>query len=260
MSDDLVRRLRAANVSSPQRISGSNIFAEAADAIEAKDAENERLRGEVYVPGAWHCAKCKFTLLQSNLNARDGTVTPRDTPGDKCPNCDSPLWRSTWKQDAFEMQDRAIEQMERAKLAEGALADQIAFRERDKYEIAQLREAVDKLTSGTDNGALCIEIGNQSAQLAARTSEIGGLRRALAEAQAHLAMRNSDLEEAARALAEAVEVLRPFAEIGTGESFAFATRELPDLVIARPNGSRLAFVGRDDFIAARQFVKEHGKP
>lgn len=37
------------------------------------------------------------------------------------------------------------------------------------------------------------------------------------------------------------------------------TRELPDLVIARPNGSRLAFVGRDDFVAARQFVKEHGK-
>lgn len=49
----------------------------------------------VYVPGLWRCAKCKFELVQATLNARDGTVTARDTPGEKCPNCQSPLWRVT---------------------------------------------------------------------------------------------------------------------------------------------------------------------
>lgn len=58
--------------------------------LSSRCAELERL---VYVPGLWRCAKCDFTLLQSNLNALDGTVTARDTPGDKCPNCNSPLWR-----------------------------------------------------------------------------------------------------------------------------------------------------------------------
>jgi uncharacterized Zn finger protein (UPF0148 family) len=91
---------------------------EAADVIDALQARVKELEGQVYVPGSWHCPKCKFTLLQSNLNAQDGTVTARDTPGDKCPNCNSPLWRCSWKNDAFEMQERAVEQMERAKDAE----------------------------------------------------------------------------------------------------------------------------------------------
>jgi ssDNA-binding Zn-finger/Zn-ribbon topoisomerase 1 len=51
------------------------------------------LRSNCFVPGLWNCPKCKFTLMQSNLNAKDGTVTARDTPGDKCPNCNKPLWR-----------------------------------------------------------------------------------------------------------------------------------------------------------------------
>lgn len=49
----------------------------------------------VYVPGLWRCAKCKFELVQATLNAVDGTVSARDTPGEKCPNCQSPLWRVT---------------------------------------------------------------------------------------------------------------------------------------------------------------------
>lgn len=50
------------------------------------EAELPRLEGLVYVPGVWRCAKCDFRLIQSNLNANTGTVTARDTPGDKCPN------------------------------------------------------------------------------------------------------------------------------------------------------------------------------
>ena len=45
MSDDLVRRLHDAHANSSQRISGSNIFAEAAAAIEAKDAPHDHLAG-----------------------------------------------------------------------------------------------------------------------------------------------------------------------------------------------------------------------
>jgi hypothetical protein len=59
-----------------------------------------------YVPGMWRCPKCKFCLVQSNLNGVDGTVTARDDPGEKCPNCYSPLWRMTWKEHADELAAR----------------------------------------------------------------------------------------------------------------------------------------------------------
>ncbi|XUM21041.1 hypothetical protein ACRAVF_33925 (plasmid) [Bradyrhizobium oligotrophicum S58] len=58
---------------------------------------------DVYVPGAWRCPKCSFVLQQASLNAADGTVTVRDAPGDACPNCNRPLWRLTWKEQANEM-------------------------------------------------------------------------------------------------------------------------------------------------------------
>lgn len=74
-----------------------------------------------YVPGTWRCPKCNFRLLQSNLNASDGTVTARDTPGDKCPNCDGPLWRVTWKDEAEENITIAENQIERAVKAERKL-------------------------------------------------------------------------------------------------------------------------------------------
>ena len=64
--------------------------------------ELKRLRDLIHVPGVWRCAKCSFTLVQSNLNAGDGTVTPRDEPGDKCPNDGSPLWRVSYRDWALE--------------------------------------------------------------------------------------------------------------------------------------------------------------
>lgn len=50
--------------------------------VRAETAERRvtELEAQVYVPGSWHCAKCKFTLLQSNLNARDGTLHCRPAP------------------------------------------------------------------------------------------------------------------------------------------------------------------------------------
>lgn len=73
---------------------------------------------KTYIPGVWRCAKCNFRLVQSNLNARDGTVTPRDEPGEPCPNCKRPLWRVSWKDEAQENLALAENQMDRASRAE----------------------------------------------------------------------------------------------------------------------------------------------
>lgn len=75
-----------------------------------------------YVPGVWKCARCDFRLVQTNLNGADGTVSARDKPGDKCPNCGTPLWRVSWKEEANEALAIAENQMERAKAAEAEAA------------------------------------------------------------------------------------------------------------------------------------------
>lgn len=93
------------------------------DAARARIAELERL---VFVPGLWRCPKCKFSLLQANLNAQDGSVTARNEPGDKCPNCNSSLWRVSERDAGNEMADRAEEQMNRARAAEKLLAEKEA--------------------------------------------------------------------------------------------------------------------------------------
>jgi hypothetical protein len=56
--------------------------------------------------------------VQANLNANTGTVTARDEPGDKCPNCNSPLWRVTWKDEAHENLTLGEQQVARAVAAE----------------------------------------------------------------------------------------------------------------------------------------------
>jgi hypothetical protein len=101
---DTVKPL-AAEVAERLRLGAPNaceVHDVAADVIDALTARIRELEALVYAPGMWRCAKCKFTLIQSNLNMGDGTVTARDEPGDKCPNCDGPLWRVSWKQDAME--------------------------------------------------------------------------------------------------------------------------------------------------------------
>ncbi|MFG1247318.1 hypothetical protein [Xanthobacter flavus] len=107
-------------------------------ALAERDATIERLTKLVYVPGLWKCPKCKFSLVQANLNASDGTVTARDQPGDKCPNCASPLWRVTERDAGNEMVDRAEEYLVRATTAE---------RERDeaRAEVERLRPALSGL-------------------------------------------------------------------------------------------------------------------
>lgn len=62
----------------------------------------------IHVPGMWRCAKCAFVLTQSTLHASTGNVSARDEAGDRCPNCDVPLWRLTWRQNAEELHDRLV--------------------------------------------------------------------------------------------------------------------------------------------------------
>jgi hypothetical protein len=52
------------------------------------------------------------------------------------------------------------------------------------------------------------------------------------------------------------EVVGPFAEVAGSEAFQFQTREWRDLVIAKPSGTRLAFIQTDSFRAARQLMEE----
>jgi hypothetical protein len=75
----------------------------------------------IYVPGTWCCPKCKFVLVQSNFNASDGTVTARDEPGDKCLNCDSLLWRVSWRQQAEEMAEYTEAEIVRSRALQTAL-------------------------------------------------------------------------------------------------------------------------------------------
>lgn len=73
--------------------------------------------GKVYCPGVLRCAKCDFRLIKTTLNLADGEAYANNEP-DRCPNCDVPMWRVTWKDEAKEAYAVAESQMNRALEAE----------------------------------------------------------------------------------------------------------------------------------------------
>ncbi len=77
------------------------------------------LGGDI-VPGVLSCALCKFRLIKTTLTPRGAFAN--DEP-DRCPNCDVPMWRVTWREEAKEAYAVAETQMERALRAERAQAD-----------------------------------------------------------------------------------------------------------------------------------------
>lgn len=83
--------------------------------------ETEALEKKVYIPGQWRCPKCNFRLTQSNLYIASGTVGPRDEAGDKCPNCNRPLWRVSAMQDRNEAYQCANDTFERVERLSKAL-------------------------------------------------------------------------------------------------------------------------------------------
>jgi hypothetical protein len=74
----------------------------AGDVIECLE-EISRLAAMVYVPGGWHCPKCKFHLTTSILYAKSGNVGVDRKIPDPCPNDGTPLEPDTWEADARAM-------------------------------------------------------------------------------------------------------------------------------------------------------------
>lgn len=71
--------------------------------LERRVDELERL---VYVPGLWRCPRCAFNLMRTTLNVSTGRASADDTCGEKCPNCQSPLWRVTERDAGNELVER----------------------------------------------------------------------------------------------------------------------------------------------------------
>ena len=86
--------------------------------------ECENLARQVYVPGLWRCPKCEFELCQATLYAATGAVGARDEPGDKCPNCNSPLWRVSERAARNDMVKRYEQELERNRLLDAVIEKQ----------------------------------------------------------------------------------------------------------------------------------------
>jgi len=84
---------------------GDPLAGSAREIIWLRD-EVKRLGGLVYVPGLWRCAKCKFNLMRNTINLATGAVRADDSTKEKCPNCESPLWRVTERDAGNDMVDR----------------------------------------------------------------------------------------------------------------------------------------------------------
>jgi hypothetical protein len=124
-----------------------------ADLLDAEERVLEaemqvvRLERLVHVPGAWRCAKCNFVLIQSNLNAQDGTVTARDDPGDKCPNDGSPLWRVSYRDWCAEQSELAEQHILRLRAErDAALRDRASIVAWFRAESARHRVSDEKLS------------------------------------------------------------------------------------------------------------------
>jgi hypothetical protein len=71
--------------------------------------EISRLAAMVYVPGGWHCPKCKFHLVSSVISAKSGNVGASRQIPDPCPNDGTPMEPDTWRDDAMSMAEKMKE-------------------------------------------------------------------------------------------------------------------------------------------------------
>ena len=92
--------------------------------LKANLADLER---QVYVPGQWRCAKCKFTLQRQTIDVAGGGggVSERDrNEPERCPNGCGPLWRVSERTVANELCDSIERLFEEKKAAESLAAQQ----------------------------------------------------------------------------------------------------------------------------------------
>ena len=98
---------------------------------EALALELKRMHGLIYCPGVLRCAKCDFRLIKTKLTPTGAFANEEP---DSCPNCNVPMWRVTWKDEAHDAYKTAESQMDRAleaerKLAHSPAAEPVGLRE-----------------------------------------------------------------------------------------------------------------------------------
>lgn len=98
-----------------------------ADCIEDVEAfarhrieATRELEAKLLAPGVLRCAKCDFRLIKTTLTPAGAFAN--NTP-DTCPNCNVPMWRISWEDEAKEAFRVAESQMNRALEAEAQLAE-----------------------------------------------------------------------------------------------------------------------------------------
>lgn len=72
--------------------------------VECLD-EIARLAALVYVPGSFHCPKCKFSLVKSIVYMGNGAIGADHNCSEKCPNDGALLEPTTWEFDARQMSE-----------------------------------------------------------------------------------------------------------------------------------------------------------
>jgi len=97
----------------------SDVVAVDVDDAQALAREFKRMQGLIYCPGVLRCAKCDFRLIKTTLTPAGAFANEEP---DSCPNCNVPMWRVTWQDEAHEAYRVAESQMERALGAEKKLA------------------------------------------------------------------------------------------------------------------------------------------
>lgn len=113
-----------------------------ADDAQALAREFKRMQGLIYCPGVLRCAKCDFRLIKTKLTPAGAFANEEP---DSCPNCNVPMWRVTWKDEAHDAYKTAESQMDRALEAERKLdhppaAEPVALRALlDRAELAWQR-------------------------------------------------------------------------------------------------------------------------
>jgi hypothetical protein len=91
-------------------------------ALEAERRAREEAECFKYVPGEWRCAKCKLSLIASNMNL-SGSISANNAP-QQCPNNCGPMWRVTERELRIEAQQLFDREFERAEAAERNLDDE----------------------------------------------------------------------------------------------------------------------------------------
>lgn len=141
-------------------------------AVNPLAAECETLRAMVYVPGLWRCPKCEFQSLQSNLNASDGSVTASDKPGEKCPNCDSPLWRVSERDAGNRLSDR----LEKEIAANASLRADLV-RANEQNDLTHTSYVAENNRVMAEREALRADLAQQTELVGLLQTEAGNVRR-----------------------------------------------------------------------------------